>query len=146
MPTATLYRIAFADGIAFLALFILAFGSLTILGRQAWSALGTRESLLGRLAGAAVLAGLALAGVSSFVDRLFFSVAFQPGEGAIADLAQIEAARNQVVVAFLLGLLLAAGAVVWIETAHRRAIGVLTARKGEDEEWSLEEPKRADGH
>ncbi len=143
MPVST-YRLAMIDGIGLLLLFVLAFLALTVLGRPAWSALRPRESLVGRLAGAAVLAMVGLAGLNGLNGLAFnilFSTPFSPASVVSHD--AIERARTQALVGILLALGLAMIAVIRIEMYHRRvtAPGV----REEDELWKVEAPERLKG-
>lgn len=148
------FRYVLAMGVGLLALFILAFGALTVLGRERWGRLGLWESLLARMAAAMVLAAIALGGFSvlivlgfqSFSTRAVItgsvvSGTFVPGSivspTVFVDQRALEAARIQAAVGLLLALALTAGSALWIEMYHRRAIS--TTALGETEEW-IQEP------
>lgn len=158
MPSAfspDFFRYVLVMGVGLFALFLLAFGAMTVLGRERWGKLGVWESLLARLAAAMVLAAIALGGFSvlvvigfqSFSTRAVItgssvvSGTFVPGSivspTVFVDQRALEAARIQAAVGLLLALALTAGSALWIEMYHRRAISPTAL--GETEEW-IQEP------
>src|SRR5437763_9669895 len=75
-PDATYYRTGLIEAILLLLLLLLAFGALTLIMRERWLALGATESLLARLAASAVVASVAVGGLSGVVLDLLQCSAF----------------------------------------------------------------------
>lgn len=125
-------RVGLIEAIVILGFFVLAFWALTIFSRPLLATAGLRESLLARLAGAAVLASIAAGGATSVVIN-FVESAWFPGPNV-----SVEAGRNQAVLAIVVALAIAAAAAIRIEIYHRRAS---RGPAPEDEgEWQVEEP------
>jgi hypothetical protein len=112
--TALFYRIGLVEGVIILLLFVLAFGALTIFSRNLLPGLSPRDSLLARLAGAAVLAALAAGGASSVV------VSFLEAAALSSPNASVDAARNQALIGLVLAAALAVAATIRIEMYQRR--------------------------
>jgi hypothetical protein len=129
------YRVGLVEALILLLFFVLAFGSLTVGGRQLWAALGSTESLLARSAAAAVLASIAVGGTSGVIFNLLQPTVF-------SDLTtSAEAARNQAVLGIALALAIAVIAVIRIELYNR---GRLAPKASEEEaDWKLEPPEVA---
>jgi hypothetical protein len=129
------YRVGLVEALILLLFFVLAFGSLTVGGRQLWAALGSTESLLARSAAAAVLASIAVGGTSGVIFNLLQPTVF-------SDLStSAEAARNQAVLGIALALAIAVIAVIRIELYNR---GRLAPKASEEEaDWKLEPPEVA---
>jgi hypothetical protein len=130
--TALFYRIGLVEGIMILLLFVLAFGALTIFGRHLLGSLPLRDSLLARLAGAAVLAAVAAGGASSVV------VSFLEAAALSSPNASVDAARNQALIGLVLAAALAIAATIRIEMYQRRSSP--GAAPGEEGEWRVEDP------
>ncbi len=130
--TALFYRIGLVEGVIILLLFVLAFGALTILGRHLLATASARDSLLARLAGAAVLAAVAAGGASSVV------VSFIEAAALASPNVSVEAARNQALIGIVVAAALATAATIRIEIYYRRT----THRPAPEEEgeWQVEEP------
>ena len=73
---AAFYRTGLIESIILLLLLLLAFGALTVMMRERWLALGATESLLARLAASAVVASVAVGGLSGVVLNLLQGSAF----------------------------------------------------------------------
>jgi hypothetical protein len=129
------YRVGLVEALILLLFFVLAFGSLTVGGRLLWAALGSTESLLARIAAAAVLASIAVGGTSGVIFNLLQPTVF-------SDLSTTaDAARNQAVLGIALALAITVVAVIRIELYNRGR----TAPKAseEDADWKLEPPEVA---
>jgi len=140
MPPAYFLRQALGTGIGLLLLFVLAFGAITVLGRERWARLGLRESLFSRLAAAAVLASVGLSGATTVANLLISGIATSFLIGATtstSDARAMDAARLQAAAGMVLALGVAAAIVTWIETYHRQAIGAIS--KEDSDEW-IQEP------
>jgi len=125
--------------ILLLAGFVLAFGALTIVWRHHWRTLGPTESLLARLAAAALLGMFAMLGD----QYLFYTIlnVLQPGQSPFGPNSSDPAVgRNRALAVVAVALALTVIAVLRIELYHRRAIGVSHRGEGE-EEWQTEEPE-----
>src|SRR2546423_9439526 len=70
------YRTGLIEAIVLLLLLLLAFGAITVMARERWLGLGITESLLARLAGATLLASLAVGGLSGVILNLVQGAAF----------------------------------------------------------------------
>jgi hypothetical protein len=119
------------QALATLALFIMAFFALTILGRRSWASLGQRESLVGRVAAAVVLAAIATPFATTLPFTLMDLISRSGSLGPGVEITQTEA-----IVGVLAGIGLTVAAVIRIEMFHRRALG-LTAQSDADE-WEIE--------
>jgi hypothetical protein len=132
---AATYRIGLIEGVLFLVLLLVAFGAITVMARERWLSLGATESLLARLAAAAVLGSIAVGGLSGVVLNLL--------QGAALSDATLSAttSRNQAVLG--LGLAIAATAVGLIRTEmyHRRFLSPPVQE--EDADWKVEPPELA---
>jgi len=95
---AAFYRIGLIESIILLLLLLLAFGALTVMMRERWLALGATESLLARLAASAVVASVAVGGLSGVVLNLL-----QGSFPLDAKDAQVNTARLGVTPAQILG-------------------------------------------
>ena len=92
------YRVGLVEALILLVFFVLAFGALTVGGRPMWAALGSTESLLARIAAAAVVASIAVGGTSGVIFNLLQPTVF-------TDLSSTtDAARNQAVLGIGLAL------------------------------------------
>ncbi len=124
------------DTLALLAGFVLAFGALTIIWRRHWEMLGPTESLVARLAAAALVAFFALAGTHYLAEVATNTL--QPNSFGPPP-ATIEG-RNQALAVMGVGLALTVIGVLRIELYHRRVTGI--SHRGEsEEEWQTEEPE-----
>jgi len=126
------YRIGLIEAVILLLLLVLAFGAITIMARQRWLALGVAESLLARLAAAAVVASVAVTGLSGVVLNLVQGIAFSDTNLALST------ARNQAVVGIVLALALTAVSIIRIEMYHRRLANPPVQE--EDVDWKVEPP------
>jgi hypothetical protein len=126
------YRIGLIEAVILLVLLVLAFGAITIMARERWLALGVAESLLARLAAAAVVASVAVTGLSNVVLNLVQGIAFSDTNLALST------ARNQAVVGIVLALALAAVSIIRIEMYHRRLAN--RPVQEEDADWKVEPP------
>jgi hypothetical protein len=126
------YRIGLIEAIILLLLLVLAFGAITIMARERWLALGVSESLLARLALSAVVASIAVNGLSGVVLNLLQGIALSDPNLAVS------AARNQAVVGIPLSLALAAVSIIRIEMYHRRLANPPVQE--EDADWKVEPP------
>ena len=133
--TALFYRIGLVEGVIIMLLFALAFGALTIFSRRLLATAAPRDSLLARLAGAAVLAAVATGGASSVV------VSFIEAAALSTPNVSVEAARNQALIGVVVATALAIAATVRVEVYHRRVTGGLAPEEQDEEgQWKLEEP------
>jgi hypothetical protein len=131
VPLEGTYREPMIQVLTVLVLFVLAFFALTILGRRSWTGLGLRESLLGRLAGASVLAAIASPAANTVPFTVLSIVSRSYGVG-------VEITQTQAIVAVLVGLGLTGAAVARIESYHRRTLG--PAALPDADEWEIETP------
>ena len=129
------YRIGLFEAIILLLLFLLAFGTLTVIARDRWHTLGTTESLLARLAAAVVLASVAVGGLSGVILNLVQGAAFS--DNTISPVA----ARNQAVLGIGLALAVTIVGTIRIEMYHRRLVSPPTQE--EDADWKVEPPEVA---
>ena len=124
------YRFGLIEGILLLLLFVLAFGSITLLGRDRWLRLGMTESLLARLAAAAVVASIAVGGVSDVILNLIHGAAFTDSGLSVAT------SRNQAILGLGLAIAVTAVGIVRIELYHRRDVN--PPSQEEDADWKVE--------
>ena len=129
------YRAGLIETIVFLLLLLLAFGAITVMARERWLALGVTESLLARLAGATVLASIAVGGLSGIVLSLLQASAFSDPT------LSASAARGQALLGIALALAVTAVGIIRIETYHRRLAS--PAAPEEDADWKVEPPEVA---
>jgi hypothetical protein len=111
---AAFYRIGLIETILLLLLLLLTFGAITVMMRERWLTLGATESLLARLAGAAVVASIAVGGLSGVVLNLLQGVAFSDAT------LFASTSRNQALLGIALALAVTAVGVIRIEMYHRR--------------------------
>jgi len=130
---AAFYRIGLIESIILLLLLLLAFGALTVMMRERWLALGTMESLLARLAAAAVVASVAVGGPSGIVLNLLQGIAFSDTT------LSAPASRNQALLGIAIALALTIVGIIRIEMYHRRLLSPPVPE--EDAEWRVE-PRR----
>ncbi len=136
MPTdAAAYRIGLIETIIFLLLLLLAFAAITVMARDRWLALGVTESLLARLAGATVLASIAVGGLSGVVLNLLQGSAFSDAN------LSASTARGQALLGIGLALAVTIVGIIRIETYHRRIVS--PAAQEEDADWKVEPPEVA---
>lgn len=114
---------------------MLAFGAITILARDRWLTLGATESLLARLAAAAVLASVAVGGLSGLALNLLQQAAFS--DGSLSTVT----ARNQAILGVALALALSVVGIIRLEMYHRRIVS--PPAQEEDAEWKVEPPEAA---
>ena len=131
-PDATYYRTGLIEAILLLLLLLLAFGALTIIMRERWLALGATESLLARLAASAVVASVAVGGLSGVVLNLLQGSAFSDTTLSAA------ASRNQALLGIALALALTIVGIIRIEMYHRHLLSPPVQE--EDAEWRVEPP------
>jgi len=111
---AAFYRIGLIETILLLLLLLLSFGAITVMMRERWLAMGGTESLLARLAAAAVVASIAVGGLSGVVLNLLQGVAF-------SDTTLLAStSRNQALLGIALALAVTAVGIIRIEMYHRR--------------------------
>jgi hypothetical protein len=126
------YRIGLIEAVILLLLLVLTFGAITIMARERWLALGVAESLLARLAVSAVVASIAVTGLSGVVLNLVQGVALSDTNLAVST------SRNQAVVGVALALALTAVSIIRIEMYHRRLANPPVLE--EDADWKVEPP------
>ncbi|GAC1480317.1 MAG: hypothetical protein PVSMB9_04880 [Candidatus Dormibacteria bacterium] len=127
------YRAGLIGGLIFLLLFLLAFGAITVAGRAIWIPLGITESLLARIAAAAVLGAMALGGISGVIFNVLQPVLF-------SDLTvAADTARNQAALAILLALAITIVTVIRIELHHRARANPPAGP--EEADWKVEPPE-----
>jgi hypothetical protein len=129
------YRYGLIETILLLLLLLLAFGALTVMARDRWLALGLTESLLARLAGATVLASIAVGGLSGVVINLL--------QGSVVSDTTLSAstARGQALLGIGLALAVTVVGIIRIEAYHRRIASPAAAE--EDADWKVEPPEVA---
>lgn len=130
------YRAGLIETVLLLLLLLLAFGAITVMARERWLALGLTESLLARLAGATVLASIAVGGLTGVVLNLVQGVAFSDTT------LSASTARGQALLGIGLALAVTIVGVIRIETYHRRLVS--PAAPEEDADWKVEPPEIAD--
>jgi hypothetical protein len=129
------YRVGLIETSILLLLLLLAFGAITVIGRERWLSLGTTESLLARLAAAALTACVAVGGLSGVVLNLVQGSAFSDAT------LSVTASRNQALLGIALGLALTTVGVIRIELYHRRLLS--PPAQEEDADWKVEPPEIA---
>jgi hypothetical protein len=129
------YRLGVIEAVMLLFLLVLAFAAITILARDRWLGLGATESLVARLAAAAVLASIAVGGISGVVINLLQGAAFSDIH------LTTEASRNQAIVGIGLALAVAVAGIIRLEMYHRRIVH--PPAQEEDAEWKVEPPEIA---
>ena len=129
------YRIGLIETSILLLLLLLAFGAITVMARDRWLALGVTESLLARLAAAALVASVAVGGLSGVVLNLLQGSAFSDAT------LTASASRNQAVLGIALALAVTAVGIIRIEVYHRRFANPPAAE--EDADWKVEPPEIA---
>src|SRR5438477_247380 len=110
---AAFYRTGLIESIILLLLLLLAFGALTVMMRERWLALGATESLLARLAASAVVASVAVGGLSGVVLNLLQGSAFSDTTLSAA------ASRNQALLGIALALPFTIVGIIRIEMSRR---------------------------
>jgi|SRR5438128_2665652 len=130
---AAFYRIGLIESIILLLLLLLAFGALTVMMRQRWLTLGATESLLARLAASALVAAVAVGGLSGVVLNLLQGSAFSDTT------LSAPASRNQALLGIALALAFTIVGIIRIEIYHRHLLSPPVPE--EDEEWRVE-PRR----
>jgi hypothetical protein len=129
------YRVGLVEAIILALFFLLAFGAITVAGRAMWVSLGVTESLLARLAAAAVLGSIAVGGTSGVIFNLLQPTVF-------SDISvSADTARNQAVLGLALSLAIAIVAVIRIELYHRARLNPPVSE--EEADWKLEPPEAA---
>jgi hypothetical protein len=134
---AEFYRIGLIEGLILLLLLLLSFGAITVLARDRWLRLGTTESLLGRLAAAAVLASISVGGLSGVILNLLQGSAFSDSTLSSAS------SRNQAVLGIGLALAVTIVGIIRIEMYHRRVVNPPATE--EEADWKVEPPELAGG-
>jgi hypothetical protein len=129
------YRIGLIETIILLLLFVLAFGAITVMARERWLALGATESLLARLAAAALIASVAVGGLSGVVLNLVQGSAFSDTT------LSVTTSRNQAVLGIGLALAVTIVGIIRIELYHRRLMHPPVQE--EDADWKVEPPELA---
>ena len=130
---AAFYRIGLIESIILLLLLLLAFGALTVMMRQRWLTLGATESLLARLAASALVAAVAVGGLSGVVLNLLQGSAFSDTT------LSAPTSRNQALLGIALALAFTIVGIIRIEIYHRHLLSPPVPE--EDEEWRVE-PRR----
>jgi hypothetical protein len=130
---AAFYRIGLIESITLLLLLLLTFGALTVMMRERWLALGATESLLARLATSAVVASVAVGGLSGIILNLLQGSAFSDPT------LSAPASRNQALLGIALALAITIVGIIRIEMYHRHLLSPPVQE--EDEEWRVE-PRR----
>jgi hypothetical protein len=130
---AAFYRIGLIESITLLLLLLLTFGALTIMMRERWLALGATESLLARLATSAVVASVAVGGLSGIILNLLQGNAFSDTT------LSATASRNQALLGIALALAITIVGIIRIEMYHRHLLSPPVQQ--DDEEWRVE-PRR----
>ena len=130
---AAFYRIGLIESIILLLLLLLAFGALTIMMRERWLTLGATESLLARLAASALVASVAVGGLSGVVLNLLQGIAFSDTT------LSAPASRNQALLGIALALAFTIVGIIRIEMYHRHLLSPPVQE--EDADWRVE-PRR----
>ena len=130
---AAFYRIGLIESIILLLLLLLAFGALTIMLRERWLTLGATESLVARLAASALVASVAVGGLSGVVLNLLQGIAFSDTT------LSAPASRNQALLGMALALAFTIVGIIRIEMYHRHLLS--RPVQEEDAEWRVE-PRR----
>ncbi len=129
------YRYGLIETILLLLLLLLAFGAITVMARERWLVLGLTESLLARLAGATILASIAVGGLSGVVLNLLQGSAFSDPT------LSASTARGQALLGIGLALAVTVVGIIRIEAYHRRLLSPATPE--EDADWKVEPPEVA---
>ncbi|TMB67664.1 MAG: hypothetical protein E6J51_06480 [Chloroflexi bacterium] len=129
------YRYGLIETILLLLLLLLAFGAITVMARDRWLVLGLTESLLARLAGATILASIAVGGLSGVVLNLLQGSAFSDPT------LSASTARGQALLGIGLALAVTVVGIIRIEAYHRRLLSPATPE--EDADWKVEPPEVA---
>jgi hypothetical protein len=129
------YRAGLIETILLLLLLLLAFGAITVMARERWLALSLTESLLARLAGAIVLASIAVGGLGGLVLSLLQASVFSDTT------LSASTARGQALLGIGLALAVTVVGIIRIETYHRRFVS--PAAPEEDADWKIEPPELA---
>jgi hypothetical protein len=129
------YRYGLIETILLLLLLLLAFGAITVMARDRWLVLGLTESLLARLAGATILASIAVGGLSGVVLNLLQGSAFSDPT------LSASTARGQALLGIGLALAVTVVGIIRIEAYHRRQVS--PALPEEDADWKVEPPEVA---
>ncbi len=129
------YRYGLIETILLLLLLLLAFGAITVMARERWLVLGLTESLLARLAGATILASIAVGGLSGVVLNLLQGSAFSDPT------LSASTARGQALLGIGLALAVTVVGIIRIEAYHRRLLSPATPE--EDADWKVEPPEIA---
>jgi hypothetical protein len=129
------YRAGLIETILLLLLLLLAFGAITVMARERWLALSLTESLLARLAGAIVLASIAVGGLGGLVLSLLQGSAFSDTT------LSASTARGQAILGIGLALAVTVVGIIRVETYHRRFVS--PAVPEEDADWKVEPPEIA---
>jgi hypothetical protein len=129
------YRVGLVEALILLLFFLLAFGALTVTGRRMWAGLGSTESLLARIAAAAVLGSIAVGGTSGVIYNLL-----QPT--LLSDVSvSADTARNQAILGIALAFAITTVAVIRIELYNRGRLGPRISE--EEADWKVEPPELA---
>src|SRR3989441_12003306 len=129
---AAFYRIGLIESIILLLLLLLAFGALTVMMRERWLTLGATESLLARLAASALVAAVAVGGLSGVVLNLLQGSAFSDTT------LSAPTSRNQALLGIALALAVTVVGIIRIEMYHRRLAE--PPIQEEDADWKVEPP------
>src|SRR3989441_9451931 len=129
---AAFYRIGLIESIILLLLLLLAFGALTVMMRQRWLTLGATESLLARLAASALVAAVAVGGLSGVVLNLLQGSAFSDTT------LSAPASRNQALLGIAPAPAVTVVGIIRIEMYHRRLAE--PPIQEEDADWKVEPP------
>jgi len=129
------YRYGLIETMLLLLLLLLAFGAITVMARERWLVLGLTESLLARLAGATILASIAVGGLSGVVLNLLQGSAFSDPT------LSASTARGQALLGIGLALAVTVVGIIRIEAYHRRLLSPATPE--EDADWKVEPPEVA---
>ncbi|HXL19452.1 MAG TPA: hypothetical protein VN961_18200 [Streptosporangiaceae bacterium] len=130
---AAFYRIGLIESIILLLLLLLAFGALTIMLRERWLTLGATESLLARLAASALVAAVAVGGLSGVVLNLLQGSAFSDTT------LSAPTSRNQALLGIALALAFTIVGIIRIEMYHRHLLSPPVQE--DDADWRVE-PRR----
>jgi hypothetical protein len=134
-PDVTGYRYGLVEAVLLMLFVLLAFGAITVIARDRWLALGQTESLLARLAAAALLASIAVGGLSGIVINLLQGSAF-------SDLTlSASTARGQALLGIGLALAVTVVGIIRIEAYHRHIVNPVAPE--EDADWKVEPPEVA---
>ena len=129
------YRAGLIETILLLLLLLLAFGAITVMARDRWLAISATESLLARLAGAVVLASIAVGGLGGLVLSLLQGSTFSDTT------LSASTARGQAILGIGVALAVTVVGIIRIETYHRRFVSPPVPE--EDADWKVEPPEVA---